>query len=120
MLDHIEPSRLCAGPQQQLPLFPHLLLRRSPITTGLLYDLHMCACCDCVLLIKMTCTVNWFIVRERRAESVSLSRPDLAGLRGKTVSGQLELSLDALDDHDFGCVMLSMFHNMLMHRRLGR
>ena len=37
--DHIEPSRLCAGPQLQLPVFPHLLLRRSPIATGLLYDL---------------------------------------------------------------------------------
>ena len=36
----------------------------------------------------MTCAVNWIIVRERRAES----RSDLAGSRGKTVSGYLELS----------------------------
>ena len=40
-------------------------------------------------------------MRERRAESASLSRPDLAGSRGKTVSGHLELSPDAVDDHDF-------------------
>ena len=53
-MDHIERSRLCEGPQLQLPVFPHLLLRRSQIATGLLYDLHMCACCKCVLLIKMT------------------------------------------------------------------
>ena len=103
--DHIEPSRLCAGPQLQLPVFPHLLPCRSPIATGILYDLHMCACCDCVLLIKMTCAVNWIIVRERRAESTSLSRPDLAGSRGKTVSGHLELSPDAVDDHDFCCAL---------------
>ena len=44
-----------------------------------------------LLLIKMTCAVNWIIVRERRAESTSLSHPDLAGSRGKTVSGHLEL-----------------------------
>ena len=48
----------------------------------------ICACRECVLLIKMTCAVNWIIVRERRAESTSLSHPDLAGFRGKTVSGQ--------------------------------
>ena len=46
----------------------------------------------------MTCAVNWIIVRERPAESISLSRPDLAGSRGKTVSGHLELSPDAVDD----------------------
>ena len=103
--DHIEQSRLYAGPQLQLPVFLHLLLRRSPIATGLLYDLHMCACCECVLLIKMICAVNWIIVRERRAESASLSRPDPAGSRGKTVSGHLELSPDAVDDHDFCCAL---------------
>ena len=27
--------------------------------------------------------------------------PDLAGSRGKTVSRHLELSLEAVDDHDF-------------------
>ena len=120
--DHIEPSRLCAGPQLQLSVFPHLLLCRSPIATGLLYDLHICACCEYVLLIKMTCAVNWIIVRERRAESTSLSNPDLAGSRGKTVSGHLELSPEAVDDHDFFCafVMLSMLHNMLLHCHLGR
>ena len=103
--DHIEPSRLCAGLQLQLLVFPHLLLCRSPIATGLLYDLHMCARCDCVLLIKMACTVNWIIVRERRAEPVSLSRPGLAGSRGKTMSRHLELSPDAVDDHDFSCAL---------------
>ena len=103
--DHIEPSRLCAGPQLQLPLFPHLLLRRSPIAIRLLYDLHICAYCECVLLIKMPCAMNWIIVRERRAESTSLSHPDLAGSRGKTVSGHLELSPDAVDDHDFFCAL---------------
>ena len=46
----------------------------------------------------MTCAVNWIIVRERRAES---THPGLAGSRGKTVSGHLELSPDAVDDHDF-------------------
>ena len=54
----------------------------------------------------MTCAVNWIIVRERRAESTSLSHPDLAGSRGKTVSGHLELSPDAVDDQvslDFTC-----------------
>ena len=99
--DHTEPSRLCAGPQLQLPVFPHLLLRRSPIATGLLYDSHMCACCEYVLLIKMICAVNWIIVRERRAESTSLSHPDQAGSRGKTVSGHMELNPDAVDDYDF-------------------
>ena len=99
--DHIEPYRLCAGPQLQLPVFSRLLLRRSLITTWLLYDLHMSACCECVLLIKMTCAVNWIIVRERRA----LSRPGLAGSRGKTVSGNLELSPDAVDDHDACCAL---------------
>ena len=70
----------------------------------------------------MTCAVNWIIVRERRAESNSLSHPDLARSRGKTVSGHLELSPDAVDDYDFFLclVMLSMLHNMLLHRHLGR
>ena len=56
-------------------------------------------------LIKITCAVNWIIVRERRAESTSLSHPDLAGSRGKTVSGHLELSPGAVDDHDFFCAL---------------
>ena len=38
-----------------------------------------------MLLIKITCAVNWIILRERRAESTSLSHPDVAGSRGKTV-----------------------------------
>ena len=54
----------------------------------------------------MKCAVNWIIVRERSAESTSLSRSDLAGSRGKTVSGHLELSPDAVDDHDFCCALL--------------
>ena len=49
-------------------------------------------------MIKMTCAVNWIIVRERRAESTLLSGPDLAGSRGKTVSRHLLLSPDAVDD----------------------
>ena len=57
--------------------------------------LNLYACCDCVLVIKMTCAVNWIIVRERRTESTSLSRPDLAGSRGKTVSRYLEIGSDA-------------------------
>ena len=61
--------------------------------------------CECVLLNKMTCAVNWIIVRERRAESTSLSHPDIAGSRGKTVSGHLELSPDAVDDHGFFCAL---------------
>ena len=104
--DNIEPSRLCAGPQQQIPVFPHLYCfaaRLSP--QGFLYDLHTCACCDCVLLIKMTCAVHWTIARERRARSTSLFRPDLAGSRSKTVSRHLELSLDEVDDHDFCCAL---------------
>ena len=71
-----------------------------------------------------------------------LSRPDLPGSRGKTVSGHLDLTSDAVDDHDFwdlgraavcDCgtpwtfllpfllclVMLSMLYNILLHRRLG-
>ena len=110
--DHIEPSRLCAGPQLQLPVFPLLLFRRSPIATGLLYDLHICGCLECVLLIKMTCAVNWIIVRERRADSTSLSHPDLAGSRGKTVSGHLALSPDAEDDHDFFCALSCSYIKM--------
>ena len=51
----------------------------------------MCAFCDYVLLIKIT------IVRERRAVSASLSRLDLAGARGKTVSRRLELNTVAVD-----------------------
>ena len=57
----------------------------------------MCAYCDCVLLIRMTCAVKWIIMRERYPESTSLSRPDLARSRGKTVSGHLKLSPDAVD-----------------------
>ena len=55
----------------------------------------------------MTCAVHWIIVKERRAESTSLFRPDLAVSRGKTVSGHLELSPDAVDDHDFCCHALN-------------
>ena len=38
------------------------------------------------------------------------------------MSSYLELSTDAVDDRDFCCafVMLSMLHNILLHRRLGR
>ena len=61
----------------------------------------MCACCCCVYMIKMTCFVNWIIVRERRAQSQPHSSPDLDGSRGKTVSIHLKLSPDAVDDHDF-------------------
>ena len=102
LLTMTNPNQLC-----DVILFMrfHLLLRRSPIATGLLYDLHICACCKCVLLIKMPCAVNWIIVRERRADSTSLSHPYLAGSRGKTVSRHLELSPDALDDHDFFCAL---------------
>ena len=53
----------------------------------------------------MTCAVNWIIVRERCALSTSLSRPDLAGSRGKTVSRHLEPSPDAVDDHDFPTIL---------------
>ena len=53
--------------------------------------LRLCACCCCVYIIKMTCAVNWIIVRERRAESTSFSHPDPAGSRGKAVSRHLEL-----------------------------
>ena len=102
--DHIEPNRLCAGPQLQLPVFRHLLLRRSPIATGRFVWLRMCACCCCVYIIKNTCAVNWIIVMERSAVSTS-SRPDLAGARGKTVSRHLELSPDAVDDHDVFCAL---------------
>ena len=38
---------------------------------------------------------------EGEARRVNLSHPDLVGSRGKTVSRHLELSLDAVDDHDF-------------------
>ena len=40
-------------------------------------------------------------MRERRAQSTSLSRPDLAGSRGMTVPGHLELSPNAVDAYDF-------------------
>ena len=44
----------------------------------------------------MACALNWVIhvVREKRAESASLSRPDLAGSRVKTVSRHLEVNPD--------------------------
>ena len=38
-------------------------------------------------------------------ESASLSCPDLAGSRGKTVSRHLELSLGAVGDNDFCCAL---------------
>ena len=44
-------------------------------------------------------------MKERRAESTSLSRPDLVGSIGKTVSVHLELSPNAVDDHDFCCAL---------------
>ena len=47
------------------------------------------------------------IVRERFAESTSLSRPDLAGSRDKTVSRPLELSPDAVDGHPNGQVVVT-------------
>ena len=85
------------------------------------FFLHMCVCCDSLLLIKMTCDVNWIIVRERCAESTSFSRPDLGGSRGKSVKASGDKP---------GCsgwpwlllclAMLSMLQNMLLHRRLGR
>ena len=87
---------------------PHYFITLSSISfaarpspQGILCGVRVCACCCCVYMIKMTCAVNWIIVRERLAESVSLSHPDLAGSRGKTVSRHLELSPDAVDDHDF-------------------
>ena len=98
--DHIEHSSLCEGPQL-LPVFPHLPLHRRPIATGLFVWLAYGSCCDCVLMIKMTCAVNW----DRRAKSTSLSYPDLPGSRGKTVSRHLELSPGAVDDHDFCCAL---------------
>ena len=52
-------------------------------------------------MFKITCAVNWIIVRERRAKSISLFRPDQAGSSGKRVAIDLELSPDAVDDHDF-------------------
>ena len=42
--DHIEPSRLCTGPQLYLSMFHHLLLCRQPITTEL-----SSVACICVL-----------------------------------------------------------------------
>ena len=91
------------NPNQQCAVFLFVCSKMADetnlrsIATGLLNDLHMCACCECVLLIMMTCAVNWIIVRERRAESTSLSRPHLAGSRDKTVSGHLELSPDVVE-----------------------
>ena len=58
-----------------LPLYPRRLGTRQaadyipPVVL-------MCACCYCVYMIKMTYPVNWIIVRERRAESTSLSPPE--------------------------------------------
>ena len=75
-----------------------ILSRPSP--KGFLCRLRMCACYCCVYMIKTTCTVNWIIVREKRRESTSLSRPDLVGSRGKTVSRHLQLSPDEVDDYD--------------------
>ena len=47
--DHIEPSRLCACLQLQLPVFPHLLFRRSPVATGLFVWLaYVCLLLLCV------------------------------------------------------------------------
>ena len=65
---------------------------------GFLCGLRMCACCCCAYMIEMACAVNWIIVRERHTDSTSLSSPDLAGSRGKTVSIHLELSPDAVGD----------------------
>ena len=71
-------------------------------------------------MIKMTCAVNWIIVRERRAESTSLSRPDLANSRGKTVSRHLELSLDAVDDIYLNKrAMIALYHSPEYHSTQG-
>ena len=119
--DHIEPSRLCAGPQLQLPVFRHLLLCRSPIATGLLYDLHICACCECLLLIKMTCAVNWIIVRERHAESTSLSSwPSWIQRQDSVRTSGAKPGCNGWPWLLLCLVMLSMLHNMLLHRHLGR
>ena len=58
---------------------------------------HFVRSCAIYSLDSVVCAVNWIIVRERSA----LSHPDLAGSRGKTVSGHMELSPDAVDDRDF-------------------
>ena len=119
--DHIEPSRLCAGPQLQLPVFPHLLLRRSHIATGLLYDLHICACCECVLLIKMTCAENWIIVRERRAVNLTPSSwPSWIQRQDSVRTSVAKLGCSGWPWLLLCLVMLSMLHNMLLHCHLGR
>ena len=51
-----------------------------------------------------------FLAPSPRAESTSLSHPDLAGSTGKAVSGHLELSPDAVDDHDFFFVLCHALH----------
>ena len=85
--------------QLQLQCFLTCCYAARPSPQGFLCGMRMCACCCCVYMIKMTCAMNWIIVRERQ-QSTSLSRPDLAGSRGKTVSGHLEQSADADDAHD--------------------
>ena len=51
----------------------------------------------------MRCELDY---SEGEARRTSFSHPDLAGSRGMTVSGHLELSPDAVDDHDV-CFALS-------------
>ena len=71
-------------------------------------------------MIKMTCALNWIIVKEGRAESTSFSRLDLDGSRDKTASRHLELSPAAIDDHDFfNALSCSPCSIMLLYRFLG-
>ena len=85
-------------------MFPYLLLRRSPLAAR--HSPQRVYVCLLWLCVKLTCGVKWIIVRERRTVSASLSRPDLAGSRGKIVSRHLELSPDAVDDHDFSIFVI--------------
>ena len=86
-----------------------------------LYDLHMCACCDCVLLIKMTCTVNWIIMRERCVVNLTLSSwPSWIQRQDSVKTSEAKPRCSGWPWLLLCLVMLSMLHNMLLHRHLGR
>ena len=94
-------SRLCAGLQLRLPVYPHLPLRCFPVATGLEDDEVGWN----GWMTKVTCAMTWIKVRKSCASSTSLSRPRPSGSSSRTRSRRLETESDAVDDQDVYCVL---------------
>ena len=92
-----------------------------PSPQGFLYDLYMCACYDCVLPIKMTCAVNLVIVREKASRTnLTFSWPSWIQRQDSVRTSGAKPGWSGWPWLLLCLVMLSMLHNMLLHRRLGR